>query len=148
MFRRGGAGACSGLQGAGGGGRMGAEGKRRMDTDQAKDDGVANRTMWRARTLRSWRDNGSGASLWGGVFLLVLGAVWLPATRNQDVRVFDAGIALMVVGDKVFLLGELLYGAYHLLSLGLAAGADARTDLLVVEGVEGIVGKDFQYLFG
>ena len=64
-----------------------------------------------------------------------------------DALGINAVLALMVVGDKVFLLGEFLDGAYHLLPLSFAAGADARADLLMVESVEGIVGKDFEYLF-
>ena len=49
--------------------------------------------------------------------------------------------AFVVVFDEVLVLGELLDGAYHLLPLGFAAGAYARADLLVVVGVEGIVGE-------
>ena len=60
----------------------------------------------------------------------------------------DFVFAFVAVFDEVFLLGEFLDGAYHLLALGLAARADARTDLLVVVGVEGVVGEDFKYLFG
>ena len=36
----------------------------------------------------------------------------------------DTVFALMVVGDEMLLLGELLDGAYHLLPFGLAARAD------------------------
>ena len=57
-------------------------------------------------------------------------------------------LALVRVLHEVLLLGEFLHGAYHLLPFGFAAGAYARADLLVVVGVEGIVGKDFEYLLG
>ena len=60
----------------------------------------------------------------------------------------DLVLALVGVFDEVFLLGEFLDGAYHLLAFGLAARADARGNLLVVVGVEGVVGEDFEYLFG
>ena len=59
----------------------------------------------------------------------------------------DLVFAFVAVLDEVLLLGKFLNGAYHLLTLGLAVGADARGNLLVVVGVEGIVGKDFEYLF-
>ncbi len=60
----------------------------------------------------------------------------------------DFVFALVVVLDEVVVLGELLDGADDLLAFSLAACAYARGDLLVVEGVEGIVDKDFEYLFG
>ena len=52
----------------------------------------------------------------------------------------------MVVLDQVLLFGQLLHGADDGLALGLAVGSYARADLLVVEGVEGVVGKDLEYL--
>ena len=58
----------------------------------------------------------------------------------------NAVLALMVVRDKMFFLGKLLYGTDHLLALSLASQAQSRTYLLVVEGVEWIIGKDFEYL--
>ena len=64
-----------------------------------------------------------------------------------DVLGVDLVLPLVVVFHELLLLGELLHGAYHLLPVGLAAGADARAYLLVVEGVEGVVGKYLQYLF-
>ena len=64
-----------------------------------------------------------------------------------DVLGVDFVLPFMVVLHQLLALGQLLDGAYHLLPFGLAPCADARGDLLVVEGVEGVVDKDFQYLF-
>ncbi len=60
----------------------------------------------------------------------------------------DFEFSFVVVFHQVLVLGKGLHGAYHFLAFGLAVGTDARGNLLVVVGVEGVVGEDFKYLFG